>query len=255
MLEINLLPGGKRAKAASAGPSVDFNAMFAGFKERTGDVWSMGAIAATVIALGVGGYLYYRQGHDRKVAEERLVKAQEDSARYSKVVAARNAALAKRDTLLRQVNLIRAIDDDRYIWPHVLDEVSKALTNYTWLTNLTFVGTGQGAVNVVATPAAPKKDPKTDTAKVKKPVVIETTPPRDQVMFRITARTADIQAMTRFMSNLESSPFFGNVFLERQDPGGDPSLGGDFYQFQLTITYTRPDSLAVRRLPLVATVR
>ena len=255
MLEINLLPGGPRKKAASAGPSVDFNAMLAGLKGRLGDMWSVGSIAAIVLAVLAGGYLYYRQAHDRQVAEERLAKAQEDSVRYVKVVAARNAAIAKRDTLLRQVNLIRAIDDDRYIWPHIMDEVSKSLQPYTWLTIMGYGGTPQGANNVVATPAQPKPKAGTpDTAKIKKPPVIETTPARDQILVRITGRTADIQAMTRFMSELEASPFFANVYNERTDPG-DPSLGGDFFQFQLNMAYTRPDSNAVRRLPLMMTER
>jgi Tfp pilus assembly protein PilN len=252
MLEVNLLPGGKRAKAASAGPSIDFNAMFAGVKGRLGDLWSVGAISAIVIAVLAGGYLYWRSSHDRTVAESRLQKAQDDSVRYAKVVAQRNAALAKRDTLLRQVNLIRAIDDDRYIWPHIMDEVSKALPRYTWLTALTFAGTPQGSTNIVATPVPPKaKGAGPDTAKIKKPPVVETTPTRDQVLVRLTGRTADIQAMTRFMSDLEDSPFLANVLNERTTPG-DPSLGGDFFQFQINVNYTRPDSIAVRRVPLIS---
>ena len=256
MLEVNLLPGGARKKAASAGASVDFNAMFAGLKGKMGDMWSVGSIAALVIALGVGGYLYYSMGHDRTVAEERLAKSQEVSVRYAKVVAARNAGIAKRDTVLRQVNLVRAIDDDRFIWPHVMDEISKALPNYVWVTILGFGGTPQGSTNVVAAPVPPPKKPGTpaDTAKIKKPPVVETTPPRDQVLVRLTGRTVDIQAMTRFLSQLEDSPFFANVYLEGTTPSNDQSLG-EFYQFQLTINYTRPDSLAVRRVPLVTNPR
>ena len=260
MLEINLLPGGARAKAKSAGPSFDFNAMFAGIKGRMGDLWSVGSIAALVLALAVGAYLYYRQSHDRTVAEERLAKAKEDSTNYSKVVAQRNAAQAQRDTLLRQVNLIRAIDDDRYIWPHIMEEVSKALPLYTWVTIMGYGGTPQGATNIVATPVQVVK-PKApgDTSKPKaapvvaKAPVVETAPPRDQVMLRITGRTVDIQAMTRFISQLEDSPFLSNVYLERSTPNTE--AGSDYYQFQLIINYTRPDSMAVRRLPLVTTRR
>src|SRR4051812_28226187 len=252
MLQVNLLPGGKRAKAASAGPSVDFNAMFAGLKGRFGDLWTVGAIAMIVVAVGAGGYLYWRQGHDRTLAESRLTKAQDDSVRFAKVVAQRNAALAKRDTLLRQVNLIRAIDDDRYIWPHIMDEISKALPRYTWLTALTYGGTPQGSTNIVATPVPPKvKGAGPDTVKIKKPPVVETIPTRDQVLVRLTGRTADIQAMTRFMADLEDSPFLANVLIERTTPG-DPSMGGDFFQFQINVNYTRPDSNAVRRVPLVS---
>jgi Tfp pilus assembly protein PilN len=250
MLEVNLLPGGTRKKAAAAGPSIDFNALFAAIKGRMGDLWTVGAFAAIVVALGVGGFLYWKQGHDRVLAEARLTKAQEDSVRYSKVVAARNAAQAKRDTLLRQVNLVRAIDDDRYIWPHIMEEVSKALPEYVWITIMTFAGNPQGSANVVALPVPPKPKPGTvDTAKIKKPPVVETTPPRDQVVLRVTGRTVDIQAMTRFTAELEASPFFGNVLIERTTPNTETEP----YTFQLIIPYTRPDSNILRRVPLMTT--
>src|SRR6476660_2430108 len=133
MIEINLLPGGPRKKAASSGSSVDFGALLAGVSSKLGDKLLLGTVTIMVVMLGLGGYLYYRQTHDRTVAEGSLEKAKADSARYAKVVAARVIAEAKRDTLQRQVNLIRAIDDDRYIWPHVMDEISRALPQYTWV--------------------------------------------------------------------------------------------------------------------------
>jgi len=233
--------------------------MFEGLKGQLGNLWTVGPIIAIVIALGAGGYLYWRQGHDRTVAEERETQAKDDSTRYSKVVAQRNAALAKRDTLLRQVNLIRAIDDDRYIWPHIMDEVSKALPQYTWITIMNYAGAPQGSTNIVATPGQPvKAKVPGDTSKapappkVKKAPVIETNPPRDPVTIRLTGRSVDIQAITRFQRDLEASPFLANVFLERSTPSTEAD---QYYQFQLTINYSRPDSLVVRRLPLVPTGR
>jgi hypothetical protein len=49
--------------------------------------------------------------------------------------------------------------------------------------------------------------------------------------------------MTRFAAQLEDSPFFANVLIERATTPDD-------YQFQLIINYPRPDSMAVRRLPM-----
>ena len=255
MLEINLLPGGARKKAGGGGaPSVDLAAMLAGINARFTDKVLVVTSALMVISLGLGGYLYYRQMNDRKVAEERLTKAKADSARYAKVVAERAIAEAKRDTLLRQVNLIRAIDDDRFIWPHIMDEVSAALPAYTWVRLLAFNGTPQGATNVVATPKpVVTRSRGADSLKAKKVPPIETNVPRDNVVIRLTGRTVDIQAMTRFMKQLEDSPFLGNVLNERTIPVPDPA--GDSYEFVLIITYTRPDSMAVRRLPLLATAR
>ena len=45
-------------------------------------------------------------------------------------------AEAQRDSVARQIVIIRSLDGSRYIWPHVLDEVNKALTPYTWLKSL-----------------------------------------------------------------------------------------------------------------------
>ena len=67
----------------------------------------------------------------------------QDSTRYASVLQERERAEAKRDTVLRSLNLIRAIDDDRFIWPHVMDEVSRALPPYTWLVSLGFTGAGR----------------------------------------------------------------------------------------------------------------
>jgi Tfp pilus assembly protein PilN len=254
MIEINLLPGGARKKAASGGASLNMGAMLAGLNERMGDKVLIGSVAVMLIAAAAGGYLYYRQTHDRTVAEARLEKALEDSTRFAKVVAARNIAEAKRDTLLRQVNLIRAIDDERFIWPHIMDEVSRALPAYTWLISLTYGGAPAGAVNVVASPPAPKPKPSDTTGGVRKVPALPTTIPRDAITLRLSGRTVDIQAMTQFMQDLENSPFFAGVFNERTTPAGDRSQG-DFFNFQLTMQYTRPDSSAVRRGPLVASGR
>lgn len=253
MIEINLLPGGARKKASSAGSSVDFAALLAGLSARLGDKVLIGSVAIILVAVGLFSYLYYRQGNDRAIAEARLEKAIADSTRFAKVEAARAVAEAKRDTVLRQVNLIRAIDDDRYIWPHIMDEVSRVLPAYTWLTILGFGGTPAGSANVVAAPPPPKANP-LDSGKVKKKPPLQTGIPRDAVTIRLTGRTVDIQAMTRFMKDLESSPFFANVYNESTKPSGDRT-SGEFFQFQLIINYTRPDSTAVSRLPLIATQR
>ena len=42
-----------------------------------------------------------------------------------------------RDSLYQQVAIIKSIDDSRYLWPHLLEEISNALPQYTWLTIVT----------------------------------------------------------------------------------------------------------------------
>jgi Tfp pilus assembly protein PilN len=250
MIEINLLPGaGRKKTASSSGPSIDFAALFAGLSGQLKNVYIIGGAALAVLAVAAVGVMYWKASHDRTVAESRLDKAMTDSTRYAGVLAARATLTAKRDTLLRQVNLIRSIDEDRYIWPHIMDEMSRALPAYTWITNLQFAGTPAGRQTVVALPPPPPPDAKT------KPKPLPTAIPKEDVTFRLTGRTVDIQALTRFMNDLQQSPFIASVDLERADPSSDQ--GKDMYQFTLSMKYRRQDttSTAIRRLPLVITVR
>src|SRR5207247_2183893 len=45
-----------------------------------------------------------------------------------------------RDSLVAEIGIIRGIDADRYIWPHMLDQITKALPPYTWLTSIAVAG-------------------------------------------------------------------------------------------------------------------
>jgi Tfp pilus assembly protein PilN len=60
--------------------------------------------------------------------------------------------------------------------------------------------------------------------------------------------TPDIQALTRFMRQLEASPFFGDVQLNNSQLAQDQ--GKDVTQFTLDVTYTRPDTSVIHRVPL-----
>jgi Tfp pilus assembly protein PilN len=155
-----------------------------------------------------------------------------------------------RDTLLRQVNIIKSIDQDRYVWPHIMDEVSRALPQYTWLSLIALNGAPQGATNVVALPKAAEAKP---SDKGKPPKRIDTSIPVDPVSVRLVGRTVDIQALTRFMKDLEASPFLTNVQLEHSELAID--LGKEVTQFQLTVGYSRPDTTVVRRVPLTLSVK
>ena len=124
-----------------------------------------------------------------------------------------------RDTLLRQVNIIRGLDEDRYVWPHVMDEISRALPQYTWLTTLGFTGAPQGATNVVAAPKDSAKIPQGRGEARASRSVSRPRSRRTRYQIRIKGRTVDIQAFTRFMKDLEASPFFCSVQLDKVGAG------------------------------------
>ena len=255
MIEINLQPGTGRKKPKRGGgggggggaslPKLDLGATFANVRARITEPWVIGGTGVMVLALGAAAALYVFQGRRQAKVDEATQKAVQDSTRFAGILKEREKAEAKRDTVLRSLNLIRAIDDDRFIWPHVMDEVSRALPPYTWLLSLGYTGNGQGqqAVSTMAT-AAPAPGKKR---------MVQTVVARDTVRLRLVGNTVDIQALTRFMKQLEASPYFEQVQLAKSERANDN--GKEVTQFQLDMLYTRPDPSLVRRVPLAVSVR
>ena len=250
MIQINLLPGANK-KSTTSRQSFDLSALGSGFAGAFKDRWLIGSSVIVVLSLGAVGYLYTSQTAKDAELESHRASAVADSTKYANFLKDRYHAEAVRDTLLRQVNLIRSLDEDRYVWAHVMDEVSRALPQYTWLTNVAFSGTPQGAQNVVASPK-----PDTSAAAKKKavrPKRLDTVVPRDVIGLRVQGHTVDIQALTRFMKDLEASPFLTNVQLDRSELALE--MNKEVTQFQLTIAYNRPDSSVIRRAPLTLSAK
>src|SRR3954466_6718446 len=114
MIEINLLPGTGKKKAGRGGggggaKSVNIKAIFAGLSEKIKDPWLIAAVVSVVIAaVGVGGIYLYQEGRTNDLLS-REEKALQDSTTFSAVLRDKAKAEAKRDTLLRQLNIIKSI--------------------------------------------------------------------------------------------------------------------------------------------------
>src|SRR5881396_944539 len=133
MIEINLLPG-KKKKAAGGGAGFklalpDFRGLLASIK----NPWLLAASAASLIVVGGGLLWFITQSTRLRVAQNRRIEA---------VIAQKRQSERIRDSLVAEINVIRGIDADRYIWPHVLDQITKALPPYTWLTGISAAGGG-----------------------------------------------------------------------------------------------------------------
>ncbi len=253
MIEINLLsPGEGSGKKKSGG--LAFLARFQRNKDSANIalddsapaparpmISAAAGIAVALAVFGVGGGFWYQ---DRQLAtlDERLQQELADSARFSSVIGERKAVIARRDSLITQLGIIQQIDDSRYVWPHILDEISRALPPYTWITTITQVS--QKAV-------LPQRDTTTkaagDSVKKSKPVV------EPQVVFQVVGNTVDIQALTRFMRILESSPFVQNVTLNKSNVMLVDNR--EVTEFTLDVQYQKPDPAAVTTVPITLSVR
>ena len=236
MIEINLLPGKKRA-AKGAGMKLslpDFKALIAQVK----DPWLIAAVIAWVIVGGGGAALFITERARLKIAETRLESIKTEKRRYDIVIAQKRQAEKVRDSLLFQINVIRDIDADRYIWPHILDQATKALPPYTWITHL------QSSTPIVAAAAGQPNGPVT---------VEEDSSGVSSVRVSIDGRTVDIQAYTTFLRQLAASPWFTEV-----TPASSQTVieaDRPVTAFNVTLRYRIADSVYIRTVPLVQAVR
>ena len=248
MIEINLLPGAKRSKkGGGGGPSINFAAIGAAISAKVKDKFLAAAVLSGAAAIAVISLLFLSQRNRETTLNAAAAKAAADSSKYAVVLLDRARAEARLDSVMIQLSIIRAIDEDRYIWPHVLEEISRALPIYTWLRSVTWNGVPQGA-----NPASAVKAPPPDTGKVKRrrgPTLI----PRDTVHIRVIGRTVDIQALTRFMRSLEDSPFLSDIQLQRSEI--QIESGKEITQFVLDALFNRPDTTFLRRAPFTVTQR
>ena len=252
MIQINLLPGARKStKARGASSLAAFKAVVAQVKDPF--------LVAAVTSIGVAGtavtFLYTAQAARAADVAERERAAVQDSTRYAAVLAERGRAQAQVDSVMRQIAVIRAIDNNRYVWPHVMDEVSRALPPFTWLTSIqqTSQPVFPAAATDTATADAKAKAAAGDgdsTPKGTKPKGPEAPP---ALKFAINGNTVDIQALTRFMRILEASPFVQNVTLAKS------ALvlldGREVTDFQLDAEYQTPDSTAIQTVPVTLSVR
>jgi Tfp pilus assembly protein PilN len=241
MITVNLRPGKRRKRS---GLPLNFRGMldsFRGLGTKVKDPLLLGAVAGWVLVLGFLGFVYLNNVRQLYSLEPRLEQARSENKRFKTFLADKRRQEKIRDSLLAQITVIRNVDGDRYIWPHLLDEVTKALPAYTWLVDL-------GSAAPVAPPPAPPARAgaaaATDTAAVA---------PRPELVFSLNGRTIDIQAYTRFLRQLEASPWIHNVtpvsaqtVVEHERP---------ITAFSIRATYHPADSAYIRTAPFSQSVR
>ena len=218
MIEINLLPG-KKKPAAGGGFKLrlpDFRGLIASVT----NPWLLAASAAWVLLLVGGGALFVTSRARLAVLNSRLQAVQVEKQRFDAVIAQKRQAERMRDSLLSEITVIRRIDGDRYVWPHILDQITKALPPYSWLNG------------IMATPLGSASDTSAVPA----------------VRFTITGSTVDIQAYTTFLRQLAASPWFTDVVpassqtvVEQDRP---------VTAFTVTARYRIADSVYIHTVPL-----
>jgi Tfp pilus assembly protein PilN len=264
MIEINLLPGDgkKKRRAKTSSPAkFEFNLKpppwLAGLTEKITDKYMLGAVAAAGISGALIVFMFIHQAAKASELDDRETKAVKDSAQFGAVLAAKAKAEASRDSLFQQIAIIKSIDDSRYLWSHLMYEISNALPQYTWLTEITQTSAPRSVAAADTTKRAATPVDSTQSAQQRTAERNRALKARSDSMlaaakdlkFKIVGRTVDIQALTRFMKSLEASPFIQNVQLSRSDLV--QAEGKEVTEFTLEAETQSPPAFAIKTVPLV----
>jgi len=210
MIGINLKPGSKRAKAGSS--LAGGLSALKSIPGRIKDPWPMAAVVISGLTVAFLGWVWLSSVSRLHSLESDLRTARSENHRYRVFLAEKRRAESARDSVVAQIATIRTVDGDRYVWPHILDEVTRALPIYTWLVDLL--------------PLVPTAAPVDSTV---------IAPP--QVGVQLTGRTMDIQGFTRYMRQLEDSPWLNDVTVISTQTIVD--RGRAVTQFVVKATYDR----------------
>jgi Tfp pilus assembly protein PilN len=148
-------------------------------------------------------YVYVDQNRRASALEERIAEARQDSTRYSRAIIKLREIETSQSAIASRIQAIQTVDQGRYRWPHILQELSRSLPDNTWLTSVT----------------TSEDDPQGNR-------------------IEITGVTFSSLALTQLMTNLEGSPYFEGVSLI----GSNRSQveGVEVTSFALVAAYTQP---------------
>jgi len=242
MITVNLRPDLKRKRARR--PLQGALEGVRGLGSKVKDPILLVAALSWVGVLGWLGYVFVGTAHELSALEPRLEQSRAENKRFKVFLTEKRHQETIRDSLVAQIGVIRTVDGDRYVWPHVLDEVTRALPAYTWLVDL-------GPGRVVAAPAPARPPAGSAAAKADSAKAAHQPPP--PVQFELNGRTVDIQAYTRFLRQLEASPWIADVtpvsaqtVVEKERP---------VTAFTIRATFRQADSAYIRTVPLSQSVR
>jgi Tfp pilus assembly protein PilN len=238
MITVNLRPDLKRKRARS--PFQGVAESIRGLGGKVKDPLLIASIVSWVGVMGWLGFVVVGTTRELNALEPQLEATRSEHKRFKAFLAEKRHQETIRDSLVAQIGVIRTVDGDRYVWPHLLDEVTKALPAYTWLVDMAF------AAPAAAPSTTPRAGAQTDSTGAEAFV----SPP---TVFNVNGRTVDIQAYTRFLRQLEASPWITDVtpvsaqtVVEKERP---------VTAFTIRATYGQADSAYVRTVPLSESVR
>jgi len=214
VIEINLLPSSEsRRKSRGRGGGLPGLPKLPALGA---DPWYLGLGAAAVLVLLFAGWSFWSTSAATTRLEAQIAQEVTDSTRYATTIAMVNTLTARQDTIRQKIDVIRSVDTRRYVWPRILDEVSRSVPAFTWVTRVTSVEEADSTAGPSLT---------------------------------LEGASGSTQSLTRFMKNLEGSPFIRDVTLVTTEQV--VTEGRTFNRFTLEARYESPDSAFIQTVPIL----
>jgi type IV pilus assembly protein PilN len=212
MIEINLHSSGgqKKSRKKRRSTSLPSSARLQSLRE---DPWNAALIAVLVIVPLIVLSLWLMQRSRDHSLQQQLDAATADSSRLAELRVLSDSLLDRRAAVQKRIDLVEQLDGNRFVWPHLLDEIGRAVPDLAWLTAI-------------------KR---------------ESSLPNVQVQLLGTA--ANPLVITQFVHNLEQSPYLTNVQIVSTQAQKIKGLTAQ--AFTLTVNYRSPPSDSVPTAPLL----
>ena len=117
MIRINLLPREEKPSREA----LTWNRIF---------TWSLIA-AVLVVIVGIGVFAF--RTYEIRVLKADIAEQRHELAKYEGQAALVRDLMARRQAIQRRIDIIEALDRDRFLRVHVLDELARSVPEYVWL--------------------------------------------------------------------------------------------------------------------------
>jgi len=219
VIEVNLLPGGKKGtpKGGFSLKGLKLPSFGAGGGGGARDRYVLFFWGAALLSVGYMAFAFLDVTGEREELEVRLEEGRQDSVRFAALIAQTNELTARRDLLAQRVAMIQQIDANRFVWPHVLDEIGAAVPDYLWLREVIYTG--------------------------ENPLVVH-----------ISGRAGSLFAITNFTRRLEASRFLRGATIESTQAQPSEANPDEMVQvFDMSVTYEAPPLDELETVPLFDT--
>lgn len=214
MIEVNLHPAGPKARRRRAtAPSLPTWMRRSGRGSDERDPWTIVSLAVPAVALLAIAGMWFAQRSRAAELEASISEAVADSTRLADLRALSDSLVARERTIRERLVLVQGLDEGRFVWPHLLDELSRALPEYTWLT------------------------------------AIRVSEPLPDLRVQVDGLAANPLAITRFVRNLQESPFVAGVTIVGSQQQLVDNVAAQ--AFKILVRYADPPERSVQRVPVV----